>query len=157
MSIELNHLAAILHVCAGVWILWSKKKIVIIFQKENTYTLFVIFIVKSLQKEQNSTNLLLWPPICRNKSAITPKWFNSLDTNSTYVSKISVLLPQIICPDTLTTVPLDRPVGRRNVAIVQRRARAGVDPSRQQRPPLTQSPLRRKEQSRSYGAPAAEA
>ena len=69
----------------GVWILWSKKKIfVIIFQKENgnTFTLFIIFIVKSLQKEQNSTNLLLWPPICRNKSAITQKWFNSLDTNS---------------------------------------------------------------------------
>ena len=61
----------------------------------------------------------------------------------TYVSKISVLLPQIICPDTSTTVPLDRPVGRRSVAIVQRRARAGVDPSRQQWPPLTQLPLRR--------------
>ena len=45
----------------GVWILWSKKKIVIIFQKENgnTFTLLIIFIVKSLQKEQNSTNLLL--------------------------------------------------------------------------------------------------
>ena len=38
--------------------------------------------MKSLQKEQNSTNVLLWPPICRNKPAITPKWFNSLDTNS---------------------------------------------------------------------------
>ena len=38
--------------------------------------------MKSLQKEQNSTNLLLWPPICRNKPAITPKWLNSLDTNS---------------------------------------------------------------------------
>ena len=39
----------------------KKKKIVIIFQKENgnTFTLFIIFIVKSLQKEQNSTNLLL--------------------------------------------------------------------------------------------------
>ena len=38
-----------------------KKKIVIILQKENgnTFTLFIIFIVKSLQKEQNSTNLLL--------------------------------------------------------------------------------------------------
>ena len=60
--------------------------VVIIFQKENgnTFTLLIIFIVKSLQKEQNSTNLLLWPPICRNKSAITPKWFNSLDTNSTF-------------------------------------------------------------------------
>ena len=44
---------------------------------------FYTFIVKSLKKEQNSTNLLLWPPICRNKPAITPKWFNSLDTNST--------------------------------------------------------------------------
>ena len=34
---------------------------VIIFQKENgnTFTLLIIFIVKSLQKEQNSTNLLL--------------------------------------------------------------------------------------------------
>ena len=34
---------------------------IIIFQKEkgNTYTLLIIFIVKSLQKEQNSTNLLL--------------------------------------------------------------------------------------------------
>ena len=43
----------------GVWILWSKKKkFVIIFQKENenTFTLFIIFVVKSLQKEQNSTN-----------------------------------------------------------------------------------------------------
>ena len=57
---------------------------VIIFQKENeiTFTLFIIFIVKSLQKEQNITNLLLWPLICRNKPAITPKWFNYLDTNS---------------------------------------------------------------------------
>ena len=34
---------------------------VITFQKENgnTFTLFIIFVVKSLQKEQNSTNLLL--------------------------------------------------------------------------------------------------
>ena len=39
----------------------KKKKNVIIFQKENgnTFTLFIIFLVKSLQKEQNSTNLLL--------------------------------------------------------------------------------------------------
>ena len=68
----------------GVWFLWSKFFLFIIFQKENgnTFTLLIIFIVKSLQKEQSSTNLLLWPPICRNKPAITPKWFNSLDTNS---------------------------------------------------------------------------
>ena len=34
---------------------------VIIFQKENgnTFTLFIIFLLKSLQKEQNSTNLVL--------------------------------------------------------------------------------------------------
>jgi hypothetical protein len=68
---------------------YKKKYFVIIFQKEkvNTSTLLIIFIVKSLQKEQNSTNLLLWPPICRNKHAITPKWFNSLDTNSTRYAK----------------------------------------------------------------------
>ena len=43
-----------------------------------TFTLLIIFIVKSLQREQNSWNLLLWPPICRNIPAITPKWFNTL-------------------------------------------------------------------------------
>ena len=39
----------------------KKNFFVIIFQKENgnTFTLLIIFIVKSLQKEQNSTNLLL--------------------------------------------------------------------------------------------------
>ena len=63
---------------------YEVKKSIIIFQKENgnTFTLLIIFIVKSLQKEQNSTNLLLWPPIGWNKPAITPKCFNSLDTNS---------------------------------------------------------------------------
>ena len=57
VSKELNHLAAILHVYArGLNFIF-----VIIFQKENgnTFTLFIIFIVKSLQKERNSTNLLL--------------------------------------------------------------------------------------------------
>ena len=51
-SKELNHLAAILHVYAGGFI---------IFQKENgnTFTLLITFIVKSLQKDQNITNLLL--------------------------------------------------------------------------------------------------
>ena len=40
---------------------YEVKKYIIIFQKENgnAFTLFIIFIVKSLQKEQNSTNLLL--------------------------------------------------------------------------------------------------
>ena len=55
------HECAILHVYAGGLNFMKQKKIVIIFQKENgsTFTLFIIFIVKSLQKEQNSTNLLL--------------------------------------------------------------------------------------------------
>ena len=40
---------------------YEVKKNVIIFQKENgnNFTLLIIFIVKSLQKEQISTNLLL--------------------------------------------------------------------------------------------------
>ena len=40
---------------------YEVKNNIIIFQKEkgNTFTLLIIFIVKSLQKEQNSTNLLL--------------------------------------------------------------------------------------------------
>ena len=40
---------------------YDVKKNNIIFQKEkgNTFKLLIIFIVKSLQKEQNSTNLLL--------------------------------------------------------------------------------------------------
>ena len=48
--------------CRGFEFYEVKKKIfVIIPQKENgnTFTLLIIFIVKSLQKEQNSTNLLL--------------------------------------------------------------------------------------------------
>ena len=41
---------------------YEVKKNIVIFQKEKgntTFTLLIIFIVKSLQKEQNSTNLLL--------------------------------------------------------------------------------------------------
>ena len=47
--------------CRGFEFYEVKKNSVNIFQKENrnTFTLFIIFIVKSLQKEQNSTNLLL--------------------------------------------------------------------------------------------------
>ena len=47
--------------CRGFEFYEVKKNLVIIFQKEegNTFTLSIIFIVKSLQKEQNSTNLLL--------------------------------------------------------------------------------------------------
>ena len=79
--------------CRGFEFYEVKKKFDIIFQKENgnTFTLLIIFIVKCLQKEQNSTNLLLWPPICRNKPAITPKWFNSLDTNSSVAGNCAIL------------------------------------------------------------------
>ena len=43
VSKELNHLAAILHVYAGG-----------LNENGNTFTLLIIFIVKSLQKEQNT-------------------------------------------------------------------------------------------------------
>ena len=64
MSKELNHLAAILHIYARPGFEFyevTKKILLLLFQKENgnTFTLLIIFIVKSLQKEQNSTNLLL--------------------------------------------------------------------------------------------------
>jgi hypothetical protein len=62
VSKDLNHLAAILHAClCRGFEFYEVKKFVIIFQKENgnTFTLLIIFIVKSLQKEKNSTNLLL--------------------------------------------------------------------------------------------------
>ena len=61
VSKELNHLAAILHVYAGGLNFMKYFFFVIIFQKENgnTFTILIIFIVKSLQKEQSSTNLLL--------------------------------------------------------------------------------------------------
>ena len=47
--------------CRGFDFYEVKKNIINIFQKEkgNTFTLLIFFIVKSLQKEQNSTNLLL--------------------------------------------------------------------------------------------------
>ena len=51
-------------VMPGGWFMWSKtKKNIVVFQKEkgNAFTLLTIFIVKSLQKEQSSSNLLLWP------------------------------------------------------------------------------------------------
>ena len=65
----------------------------------------IIFIVKSLQKEQSSTNLLLWPPICLNKPANTPKWFNSLDTNST-LDTHSTLNSWIIIYSPNSAIPL---------------------------------------------------
>ena len=47
--------------CRGFGFYEVKKKKFIIFQNENgnIFTLFIIFVVKSFQKEQNSTNLLL--------------------------------------------------------------------------------------------------
>ena len=47
--------------CRGFEFSEVKLFFVIIFQKENgnTFTLLIIFTVKSLQKEQHSTNLIL--------------------------------------------------------------------------------------------------
>jgi hypothetical protein len=50
---ELNHLAAILHVYDGGLIFMKLSKKILFFKKKGKY-----FLVKSLQKEQNSTNLL---------------------------------------------------------------------------------------------------
>ena len=61
VSKELNHLAAILHVHAGGLIFMKKKKYFIIFQKGkgNTFIFLITFMMKSLQKEPNCTNLIL--------------------------------------------------------------------------------------------------
>ena len=62
VSKELNHLGAILHIYAGGLNFKRLKQFMLLFFKKengNTFTLLFIFIVKSLQKEQNSTNLLL--------------------------------------------------------------------------------------------------
>jgi hypothetical protein len=47
--------------CRGVEFYEVKKIVIIIFQKENgnSFTIFITFLVKSLQKKQNSTNLVL--------------------------------------------------------------------------------------------------
>jgi hypothetical protein len=61
VSKEFNHLVTILQNSARGFDFCEVKKNIITFQKEkgNTFTLLIIFIVISLQKEQNSTNLLL--------------------------------------------------------------------------------------------------
>jgi hypothetical protein len=63
VSKELNHLAAILQYLCREFDFYEVKNNIIIFPKEkgNTFTLLILFLflVKSLQKEQNSTNLLL--------------------------------------------------------------------------------------------------
>ena len=74
----------------------KKKKCYYFWKRKWKYFYtFIIFLVKSLQKEQNSINLLLWPPICRNKPAITQKWFNSLDTNSNKYSNLKIKMMPI--------------------------------------------------------------
>ena len=45
--------------CRGVDFYEVKKNIIFQKEKGNTFTLLIIFILKGLQKEQNSTNLLL--------------------------------------------------------------------------------------------------
>ena len=86
MSKELNHLAAILHICLCRFDFyevkeWNKK---LLFQKENwnIIELLIIFLVKSLQKEQKAQIMEYKTQSAKIKSAITPKWFKPLDTNS---------------------------------------------------------------------------
>ena len=83
-----------------VWILWSKKKNYYYFQKENghTFTLLIIFIVKSLQKEQNTGT----PPLTRffgpgkNRVKGKPRYRRSIlvlkPKNGEYVSSKSTFL-----------------------------------------------------------------
>ena len=54
-------LSSALHYARSLIFMNKKNKNIIIFQKEkgNTFKLLIIFIVESLQKEQNSVNLLL--------------------------------------------------------------------------------------------------
>ena len=70
----------------GVWILWSKKKKLLLFFKKKMEILlhFLSFLLWKVFKKSKIAQIynILWSPICRNKPAITPKWFNSLDTNS---------------------------------------------------------------------------
>ena len=66
------------------WFLWNKIFLFHYELKKKRQTLLIILIVKSLQIELHSTNLLLWPPICQNKRAIIPKCNNSsAETNFT--------------------------------------------------------------------------
>ena len=66
----------------GVWFLWSKKKNPFPKRKWKYYYTFYHNFSEKSSKRTNSTNHPIWTPICRNKPSITPKWFNSLDTNS---------------------------------------------------------------------------
>ena len=76
---ELQHLAAILQHYPRRLIFMKHFFFTINFQEEkaNTFTRLIILIMKSLQIELNSTNLLLWPPICQHN----PKCNNSEETN----------------------------------------------------------------------------
>ena len=70
---------AILHIYAGVLIFMKYEKYIIILKKKREILLhFYLFLSwKVFKKEQTGTNPLLWPTICRNKRAITPKGINS--------------------------------------------------------------------------------
>ena len=77
----------------GVWSLWSKKNINI-FQKEkgNTFTLLIIFIVKSLQKEQISQIYYYDPRSAKinvqsTQIESTPRRLNFKENNSKWFSK----------------------------------------------------------------------
>ena len=66
----------------------KKKNNVLKKEKGHNFTLLNIFIVKSLQKEQNSTNLLLWPPIMK-------EWINVQSSQSQSTPKAKLLLQKL--------------------------------------------------------------
>ena len=82
--------------CRGVDFYKVKKKFCCSKRKwKYFYTFNHIYSEKS-SKRANSTNHPAWIPICQNKPAITPKWFNSLDTNSnleTWDCSTQLILP----------------------------------------------------------------
>ena len=56
-------------------------------RKWKYFDTFNHYFSEKYSKRANSSNHPVWPLICRNKPAINPKWFNSLDTNSTQHSQ----------------------------------------------------------------------
>ena len=92
----------------GVWFLWSKKN-TIIFQKQkgNSFTLLIIFIVKSLQKEQNST----WPQsvginLLSSQSDSTSRFSEGLENIRFTTLFFLFILCLIICRDNGITIQI---------------------------------------------------
>ena len=69
---------------------------------------FKYFFSKKSSNRAFGTNSLLWPPIYQNKSAITSKWFNSLDTNSSRREENNIIYfhcqKSVKCVEWVTTI-----------------------------------------------------